>query len=292
MKIIVCIKEVVDIKLSLDFGLTSKVVFGEGLPLRLNPNDAAAMVMALGLKAKGVFAEITLVTIGRERVESYLREGLAAGVDKTVRLWEEEVEIQSPYQKAKVLSQYISISGADLVFMGASAIDTGDGLVGPLTSSRLGLPYICEVVDLQLSGDEKTAIVTRDIGKGGRERLECKIPAVFMVKGEGRLPYADMERHTAAQRAQIPCLALSDIGLSPMALKSDPIEVTGLVFPRPRTKKITTPDSNLPAFDRVLKLLEGGMKKRKGKILTGSSDELANQLFNLLQDEGVIYPEK
>jgi electron transfer flavoprotein beta subunit len=292
MKIIVCIKEVVDTKLSLDFGLTSKVIFGEGLPLRLNPNDATAVTIALGLKAKGVFTEIKLVSISSKRVESYLREGLAAGADKAVRLWDEEVEIQSPYQKAKVLSQFITISGADMVCTGSSALDTGDGVVGPLIGARLGLPCICEVVDLRLSNEDKVVIVTRDIGKGGRERLECALPAVLTVKGEGKLPYADLDRYVAAQRAEIPVMSLADIGLSPMMLKNDPTEVTRLVFPRPRTRKIATPDSNLPAFDRILKLLEGGMKKRKGRVLTGSADELVEQLFEILQDEGVITPNK
>ena len=51
MKIIVCIKEVIDPALSLDCGLINKVVFREGLPLRLNPNDASALALSLGLRS-------------------------------------------------------------------------------------------------------------------------------------------------------------------------------------------------------------------------------------------------
>ena len=45
MKIIVCLKEVVDPTLNIDFGLTNNVVFREGLPLKLNPADAAALAI-------------------------------------------------------------------------------------------------------------------------------------------------------------------------------------------------------------------------------------------------------
>ena len=292
MKVIVCLKEVVDTRLSLDFGLASGVVFKEGLPLRLNPNDAAALVMALSLKqaGSGVPVEISLISIGPERVESYLREGMALGADKALRLWEEGFSSLSPYQKAKLLSRAVSLSDADLVFTGASSLDMGDGQVGPLMAVWLDMPCVCEVVTLNLSDGGKSVILTRDVGKGARERLQCLLPAVITVKGEGKLPYASLDRLIASQHSEVVRLSSADLGISSAVLKNDPTRVTGLTFPRPRTKKVVTPDSSLSAFDRILKLLEGGVSRRKSKILQGGSDELAGQLFELLLAEGVITP--
>ena len=52
-----------------------------GLPRRLNPSDAAALALALDLKSANPGVEITAISIGEERVESYLRNALALGAD-------------------------------------------------------------------------------------------------------------------------------------------------------------------------------------------------------------------
>jgi electron transfer flavoprotein beta subunit len=293
MKIIVCLKEVVDSSLSLGFGLSHEVLFREGLPLRLNPNDAEALAKALSFKQPDKSAspvEITLISIGPERVERYLRDGLALGADRAIRIWREEFTELSSYQKARLLSKAVSLFGADLVFTGASSLDTGNGQVGPLIAAWLDLPCAGEVVGLELDGGQKSIKLTRDIGRGARETIECSLPAVITVKGEGKLPYASLDKLIESQDGEIRLLSLDDLGTSPAELENAPTRVTGLVFPRPRPKRVPTPESSLPAFDRILKLLEGGISRRQGKMLKGSSEELADQLFELFLTEGLLKP--
>jgi electron transfer flavoprotein beta subunit len=288
MKIIVCLKEAIDPTLSLDFGLRNKAVFNEGLPLRLNPNDAESLARALGLKQKDSPVEITIISIGPERVEHYLRDGLALGADRAVRIWEEDPAELSPYQKARLLSQAVSQFGADLVLTGARSLDTGNGQVGPLIATWLNLPCVAEVVGLEPTGETKSITLTRDIGRGAREKIQCPLPAVITVKGEGKLPYASLDKLLESQYSEVTLLSPADLGISTVELRNDPTRVIGLAYPRPRPKKVSTPESSLPAFDRILKLLEGGISKRKGKMLEGSSEELADRLFELLIEEGVI----
>lgn len=292
MKIIVCLKEVVDSTLSLDFGLRNKVVLNEGLPLRLNPNDTEALTMALSLKSpdEGAPVEITLISIGPERVDGYLRDGLALGADRAMHIWGENLVELSSYQKARLLSKAVSMFGADLVFTGASSLDTGNSQVGPLIAAWLDLPCVGEVVGLDLDGEQKGITLTKDIGRGERETIQCSLPAVITVKGEGKLPYASLDKLIDSQYREIRLLSLTALDISPVELENDPTKVTGLVFPRPRPKKVPTPESSLPAFDRILKLLEGGISKRQGKMLKGSSEELADQLFELLVTEGLLKP--
>jgi electron transfer flavoprotein beta subunit len=292
MKIIICLKEVVDTRLNLDFGLTNRVVFNEGLPLRLNPNDAAAFNMALALKQShiGSPVEITLISIGTTRVESYLRDGLAAGADRAIRLWEEDCSGLSSFQKARLLTHAITLSGADLVFTGASSPDTGNSLVGPLIAAWLDLPCICQAVSLELSDGGNVITAVRDIGRGAREKLRCSLPAVVTVKGELKLPYASLDNIIACQSAGVTVLSATDLGITPLELKTDPTRIISLSFPRPRTKKVVTLDSSLPAFDRILKLLEGGISRRQGKLLQGSEAEMADQLYDFLLAEGIIAP--
>lgn len=293
MKIIVCLKEVVDTKLSLDSGLTNEVLFQEGLPLRLNPDDVGAIAMALSIKQAiaGSQIEIILISIGPERVEAYLRQGLAGGADKAIRVWEENL-LLSPDQKATILSRVISMCGADLILIGAISMDIGDGQVGLLMGTLLGLPCVNEAVRIELTKDCKSVNVIKDVGRGEREKLYCSLPAVITIKGEGNLPYASLDKFMESQNSEVKLLSLSDLGISTIEIRDNPTQVTGLSFPRPRTKKVITPDSSLPAFYRILKLLEGGISKRQGLILKGSNEELADQLFELLLTEGVIKPAK
>jgi hypothetical protein len=65
--------------------------------------------------------------------------------------------------------------------------------------------------------------------------------------------------------------------------------VTGVSFPRPRPRVVPL-DSSLPAFDRILALLQGGISRRRGEILQGNIDEQVNQLFEMLLKEKVIKP--
>ncbi len=292
MKIIVCLKEVIDPALSLDSGLRNRVVFREGLPLRLNPNDAAALNMTLGLKTPGggTLVEITLISIGPERIESYLRNGLSLGADKAIRIWSEDLTALSAYQKSRLLTGAVSLLDADLVFMGARSLDTANGQVGPLMAGWLGLPCVGDVVSLELDEEPHGLRLTRDIGRGERERVQCPLPAVITVRGEGKLPYASLDRLVESQGAEITRLSPADLGISSEELKKDPTTVTNLAFPRPRPRNAPPLDSSLPAFYRILQLLEGGIAKRKGRILQGSSEELAEHLFELLKEEGVIRP--
>ncbi len=294
MKIIVCLKEIVDPALSLDFGMANRVVFREGLPLRLNPDDASALAMALGLKTPDEREknDITLVSIGPERVETYLRNGLALGADKSVRIWDKDFTSLSSYQKAGLLTRAVSQLGADLVLTGAMSLDTGNGQVGSFLAARLGLPFVSDVVDLEPDKEQESITLTRDIGRGERERLQCPLPSVIAVKGEGKLPYASLDRFIESRSAGITLLSLADLGISAQELKNDPARVTDLAYPRPRPRKVPPLDSSLPAFYRILQLLEGGISRRKGTMLEGSTEELAGQLFEVLKEEGVIKPAK
>ena len=295
MKIIVCLKEVVDTTLSLDTGLRNRLVFQEGLPLRLNPGDTRALAMALDIKSHVASADtsLTVVSIGPERVEKYLRQALSLGADKAVRIWGEDFQGLSPYQKAKLLYAHVSLDAPDLVLTGAKSMDTGNGQVGQLLAARLGWPCVSDVIGLETDSESGNIRVTRDIGRGKREILECPLPAVVTVKGDNTcLPYAPLDRLIESVQSDIEVQSLADLNITPAGLREEPARITALMAPRPRPQKVATPAGSLPAFERILKLLEGGISQRQGKMLKGNTEELAGQLYELLVTEGVIKPAK
>jgi electron transfer flavoprotein beta subunit len=290
MKIIVCLKESVDPTLNIDFGLTNRIVFRAGLPFKLNPDDIGALSLALDTKNASQDIEITIISIGPERIESYLRNGLALGADRTVRIWDEDFEELSPYLKARLLTGAVNLLGADMVLTGSRSLDTSNRQVGPLMAGWLDWPCINEVVGFELNAEHNSVTLIKDLGRGEREKLSCQLPAVITVKGERKLPYASLDRLIESKYAGITLMSSADLPLSPEELKNEPAKVSGLVFPRPSPRKVPPLDSSLPAFDRILQLLAGGIAKRKGLIFHGSGEELVEQLFELLKKEGVLRP--
>jgi len=155
-----------------------------------------------------------------------------------------------------------------------------------LLSGRLGWPCVTEV--LSIKAEENSVTLLKDIGRGEREKLSCPLPLVIAVKGEGKLPYAPLDKYIDSKYSEISLLAPADLAITPGELKKDTTPVTRLVYPRPSPVKSPPLDSSLPAFYRILQLLEGGITKRKGQMLEGNSDEVAEKLYQLFLEEGVV----
>jgi electron transfer flavoprotein beta subunit len=288
MKIVVCLKEVVDPALNIDFGMGHRIVFREGLPQKLNPSDAAALSLTLDIKNNTKDVEITLVSIGQDRVESYLRNGLACGADKAVHIWNKGFSKFSPYLKARLLTQVVRLLNADLVLTGSRSLDTTNGQVGPLMAGWLDWPCVSEVVNAEFNVAQNNITLIKALDRGEREKIVCPLPAVVTIRGEGRLPYASLDRLIESKYSEITLYSPADLGITESLLKSAPARVAGLVFPRPVPCKVPPLHSSLPAFDRILQLLAGGIARRKGVMFEGNGEELAEQLFQLLKEEGVL----
>ncbi len=281
-------KEATDPTLALDFGLENSVLFREGLPRRLDPNSATALAKALDLKAVDSSAEITVVSVGPERVESYLKDALALGADKATRIYYDDSA--TPHRKAVLLAGVVMRRSVDIVLTGARSLDSANGQVAVLLAGRLGWSCIVDAVSLELESDGKDIVVIRDIGRGAREKVRCPLPVVIALKGEGKLPYTSLDRLIDSRSAEVTRLAPADLGIPSSELENDPVQVAGLVFPHPHPKKASPLDSSLPAFERILQLLQGGISRRRGLMLTGDSEAMAKQLFELLKEEGAIKP--
>jgi electron transfer flavoprotein beta subunit len=49
-----------------------------------------------------------------------------------------------------------------------------------------------------------------------------------------------------------------------------------------------TPDANLPAFERILALLSGGIKPRAGKVHTLESEATVERLLEIFASAGLL----
>ena len=92
----------------------------------------------------------------------------------------------------------------------------------------------------------------------------------------------------AALEQDIAEWTLADLGVVPGTVREAdrPLEY-GLARSRqPRLHPVAPPDPTLPAFDRILALVQGSVKHREGRVVRRPADEVAQDVFEVLRDEG------
>jgi electron transfer flavoprotein beta subunit len=288
LKILVLIKGVYDAKVPLAHEESTGRLRNELNVLMVNPADRSAIRCALRTKELTPGTRITLAHLGPPSGEAFLREGLAMGCDEALRIWDDD-EIGDPHPQAKALifSRLARTVPYDLILTGACSQDTANGQLGVLLASMLGIPCVTCATFFTTTG--QGVAVTKQLSDGSLQHVESSTPLVVTMESvdESTEPPAFPALVNAAEEA-IPCLDLADIGVPKgAALDADSLLAFGpLRPPASRLRYIPAPDSSLPAYERRMQLLEGSMKKRQGRIVEGTEDEVVEALFRTLLDEG------
>jgi electron transfer flavoprotein beta subunit len=293
MKIVVCVKRVGCIYHPSAVDLNIGGINAEKMVFMLNPFDEAAVEAALCIKEAVDDCEISLVTAGGAGAVQALRSAAAMGGPKIDRL----IRVDTPasgnldaWRTSLVLAEAIRPIQADLILCGKKAIDTNDGQVGACLAEHLDLPQVSGIVALEFTDSGERAIVHRDMGRGDRMEIFCDLPAVFTVDtGLNDPRYPRMQDRFFAASMPIAVIAPDGSGTESTTTTAL-IRIEGFSFPRPKTRKVFTPDSNLSVMDRMNAILMGGggAKKEGGSILEGDDDELAGYLFDFLCENNII----
>jgi len=277
----------------------------EWLVREVDPDSARALDLALRLKALGGAVEVTVVHFGPEDATPWLRRAVAAGVDRAVRVWDCETAGARAPGKAGVLAAAAQASGFDLVLTGAKgAVDAG-GQLGVLVSALLKVPCVTQVVDISADESESAPLrqdrlqMVRGLDRGFRERVGVSLPVLATVSSAEGFTGLGTDASTAslvvtansllaAQAREITVWDAADLGV-PLQRVRDAERCLNYGrprSPRPRLRPIAAPDSTLPAFDRILRLIEGSVKRREGRIVRGAPEETVDEIFRTLRDEG------
>jgi electron transfer flavoprotein beta subunit len=255
LKIVVCVKQVPDsaAKVTVENG---KVTWGDA-PLVINPWDEFAVEAALRQK-EALGGTVTAVTIGGEGTKEALKHALAMGADDAILVNDPALGALDTQAVAQLLAAAIKkIGGVEMVFFGRQAIDGDSGIVPAQTARLLGWPALTLASVIQA---EAGAVKVERSTEEGRQMLKAKLPAVLSVaKDYGEPRYPSFMGIRKAQRAEIPTLALADLGIpAPAAVVAWP-EVM-----------------NLPA------------REVKCEIIGGTPEEAANALVDKLIAEKVL----
>lgn len=205
-----------------------------------SPADQAALEWALRL-ADAWDDEVTALTAGPPAAEPVLREALAAGAARAVRV--DLADDAASEAVAAGLAAALDAAGSMAVVCGDWSLDRGSGAVPAYLAAHLGAAQALGLVDLE-PGPPGRVRAERRLDGGRREWLAVAAPMVLSVEGRARLRRADLEGILAAREAPI------EVRPGPPAHARVPLR-TGPY--RPRARVLPAP-GGASARERILAL--------------------------------------
>lgn len=262
MKILVTVAEVAEVED--EFEIDGLDIDEQYLDYDLNEWDDYAIESGVQIQEAGEDVEVVSVTIGPERSDETIRMALAKGVDRAIRVWDEnlaDVDYLDSETKADILAAVVEEEEPDLVLSGVQSDDTAFGATGVSLADEIDFEWAAVVNQLDYAADEDSASVHRELEGGVEELTDIELPAVLTIQtGINEPRYASLRGIRQAQSKEIAPKELADLGLDATVVESS-ISLTEMYEPE------TESDATL--FD-------------------GSPDEEADQLAEMLRDKGVV----
>jgi electron transfer flavoprotein beta subunit len=230
MKIAVCVKQVPDTETRIRIGPDGKGIVETDVNWIVSPYDEFAIEEALRIKeAKG--GEVVVVSLGPDRVQTALRNGLAMGADSAVHLKDPLFEATDTLGTARALAAALEALAPDLVLLGQQGVGGDNSQVPGLVAELLDLPQVTMAVKIELQ--EGQATVEREV-EGAHEIWETSLPAVISAqKGLNEPRYASLKGIMAAKKKPIETKDAAAVGLSAEDLKPRTV-IVALELPPPR----------------------------------------------------------
>ncbi len=213
MKIAVLVKQVTDTRETVEAKVNADgVIDRNALPAVCNPDDLNALEQALRLKERIPECEVVLVSMGPQRAEEVLREGIYRGADEGVLLSDRRFAGADTLATSYALSMAIRKINPDMVLCGRQSIDGDTAHVGPQTAQALGWPQVTYVEEITEFADGK-AIARRRTDKGV-ETVGTTLPVVMTVGGSGAAPCrpCNVRRILEYRKCGITCWTVDDLG--------------------------------------------------------------------------------
>jgi len=173
MKVLVCVKRVVDYNVKVRVKPDQSGVDIANVKMSMNPFDEIAVEEAMRLKEAGVATEIVAVSCGVTQCQETLRTALAIGADRAI-LVETDAELQ-PLAVAKLLASLVAREQPQLVILGKQAIDDDANQTGQMLAALASMPQATFASKLTVA--DGWAEVTREVD-GGLETVAVRLPAV------------------------------------------------------------------------------------------------------------------
>lgn len=210
MKVIVCVKRVVDFNARIRVKPDKSGIETENVKMSMNPFDEIAVEEAVRLKEAGKVSEVVVVSCGAEKVQDTLRTALAMGADRAILIRTDE-QLQ-PLGIAKLLKALIQRESPKLVLLGKQSTDDDAAQTGQMLAALLDWPQGIFASDLRVEGD--TINVIREIDEG-TESLLLNVPVVITADLRLNEPrYVTLPNMAKARKQSIEIILPETLGVS------------------------------------------------------------------------------
>jgi electron transfer flavoprotein beta subunit len=259
MKCLVAVKDVASVDdefeidgLSVDEGYVTH---------ELNEWDEYALEEAVSTAEARADAEVVTVTVGPESAEETIRQALAKGTDRAIRIWDDALEaatLLDPAVTASLLEAVVREEEPDVVFTGVMASDSLVAATGVTLAERLDWGWAAVVTEVEIA--DGVASVQRELEGGLGEDVDVELPAVLTIQtGINDPRYASLRGIRQAQSKELAEKELADLGLDADAVTS-PVDQRELYEP---------------------------VAESEARILEGDADATSEQLAEILRERGV-----
>jgi electron transfer flavoprotein beta subunit len=256
MKLLVCIKQVPDLESRFKANAEGVWYNETDLAFRMNEYDEYAVEQAVQLREKlGDSCELTVLSIGPDRVVEAIKKSLAMGCDNAAHIQDSTASGKDPWQIASIIAAYAKDKGFDIIFTGMQSQDRGSAQVGVTIAEQLGLACTTTIIGFDYEGGTITA--KRELEGGIKAIVKLKTPALVTCQlGLNTPRYPTLPNIMKAKRKEITAIPVSDL------LKEEALTTTTSFHP--------------PA------------KKGGGIVLEGDVGDLVDKVIAILKDKTAV----
>jgi len=233
MKILVCVKRVVDYNVKVRVKSDNTGVDIANVKMSMNPFDEIAVEEAVRLKEKGVVTEVIAVSCGVAQCQETLRTAMAIGADRAILVETEELQ---PLSVAKLLKALVDKEQPGLVILGKQAIDDDCNQTGQMLAALCDLPQATFASKVEIADGK--AKVTREVD-GGLETVSISLPAIITTDLRLNEPrYVTLPNIMKAKKKQLDTFKPADLGVE---IKNH-LKTLKVTEPAKRSAGIKVPD--------------------------------------------------
>jgi electron transfer flavoprotein beta subunit len=247
----------------------------------LSDADEAALETALVL-AQQWAGTVVAVSAGPSDVDAVLRQALAAGAARAVRV---DLPADAPSTSvARALGDVVTDLGATWVLCGAHSLDRGSGSVPAFLAHHLTAAQALGLVSVEAQGGSapRAAVVTRRLDQARRERLRVVAPAVLSVEGSvARLRRASLAAALRSESAEIEVTSPSVATAQGAATAP----TTRRAY-RPRARALDAPHGS--TLQRILELTDAATPRTPPRLVELDPEAAAAEILEQLREWGEL----
>ena len=202
MKIAVLVKQVVGSESALEISQDQKWIDENSATFVMNPPDNYAIEEAMLIKEKLGIGEAVIISMGPQRVQKVIREGLSKGADRGIHVETESLKEIDPLYTSKVFAETLKDENFDLILSGLQSDDSGMGQTGVLLGELLNMSTATLAIKTDI--DLNKIRVKRELESGWFQWVELESPASISIQSGINQPrYPSLKGIMGAKKKEI-----------------------------------------------------------------------------------------